>query len=38
MDVFLKMLAYVVFVLGSLYFFFGKDNNAEKQRRIHLGI
>lgn len=38
MDFFLKILAYVVFVLGSLYFFFGKTDFVDKQRRKHTGI
>ena len=38
MDFFLKILAYIIFVLGSLYFFFGGSNSAEKPRGKHFGI
>ncbi|UPG63977.1 hypothetical protein [Metabacillus endolithicus] len=35
MDLLLKILAYVVFILGSLYFFFGRSNPENKQKRKH---
>lgn len=38
MDFFLKILAYIIFVLGSLYFFFGGSNYAKKPRGKHFGI
>jgi hypothetical protein len=38
MDLFLKIIAYVIFVLGSIYFFFGGRNSVQKPRRKHLGI
>ncbi|GEM_PF-4010070 len=33
MDFLLKILAYIIFVLGSLYFFFGGSYPAEKPRK-----
>jgi len=38
MEFFLKILAYMIFVLGSLYFFFGGSRSAEKPRGKHFGI
>ncbi|KEF36371.1 hypothetical protein M670_04443 [Schinkia azotoformans MEV2011] len=38
MDFFLKILAYIIFVLGSLYFFFGGGSSAEKPRGRHFGF
>ena len=38
MDFFLKILAYIIFILGSLYFFFGGSNSAEKPRGKQFGI
>jgi hypothetical protein len=38
MDFFLKILGYSIFVLGSLYFFFGGSNFAEKPRGKHFRI
>lgn len=38
MDFLLKILAYIIFVLGSLYFFFGGSNFAEKPKGKLFGI
>ena len=38
MDFFLKILGYAIFVLGSLYFFFGGSDFAEKPRGKHFRI
>ncbi len=38
MDLFLKIIAYIVFVLGSIYFFFGGSNSVQKPRGKQFGI
>jgi hypothetical protein len=38
MDLFLKIIAYIIFVLGSIYFFFGGSNSVQKPRGKHFGI
>jgi len=38
MDLLLKFIVYIIFIVGSLYFYFGRSNPAEKNNRKNIGI